>query len=68
MIQFNQFLPNAPFLYTLKMSENLWFSGIFWGYRNGTLVENGFKYVDLTTFITIIALEWHNTVSVIFQF
>ena len=39
--QFSNFLthfsPNVPFLYHLKMSENLWFSDVFRGYRNGKL-------------------------------
>ena len=25
------------FYYSLKMSENLWFSDVFWGYNNGVL-------------------------------
>ena len=31
------FYANGPFLYSLKMSENYWFSDVFRGYRNGTL-------------------------------
>ena len=34
----NPFYANVPFLYPLKTSENLWFSDVFRGYRNGTLV------------------------------
>ena len=37
----NSFSINAPFLFFLKISENLQFSDVFRGYRNGTLVENG---------------------------
>ena len=46
----NQFSSNAPFLcfpenirkaYFLKKSENLWFSNVFMGGRNGTFAENG---------------------------
>ena len=33
----NPFQLNAPFLYSLKPSENLWFSDIFRSYRNETL-------------------------------
>ena len=29
----------------LKMSGNLWFSHVFRGYRNGTLVSNGLKKI-----------------------
>ena len=30
---------NVPFLYPLKTPENFWFSDVFRGYRNGTLVS-----------------------------
>ena len=33
----NPLLPNALFLYSLKTSENLWFSEVLRGYANGTL-------------------------------
>ena len=35
------FLTDASILYPLKTSENLWFSGVFRGYKMGTLVKNG---------------------------
>ena len=38
---FNLFVPNAPFLYHLKTSENLRFSDVFRGYRQGALETNG---------------------------
>ena len=38
---FNTFLANASILYPLKSPENLWFSGIFRGYKMGILVRNG---------------------------
>ena len=41
----NPFLVNVLFLHPLKTSENLWFSNIFRGYRNGTLLWNGLKNV-----------------------
>ena len=41
----NPFLSNATFLYPLKMSENLWFSDVFRGYRNMTLDKNGLRIV-----------------------
>ena len=34
-IQLTHFSP--VFLYSPKTSENLWFSDVFWGYRNATL-------------------------------
>ena len=34
------FLANVPIVYPLKASENLWISGIFRGYRMGTLAKN----------------------------
>ena len=41
----NRFLSNPfstydPLLCPLKFSENLWFSDVFRGYRNGKMVEN----------------------------
>ena len=36
----NPFHANGSFLYALKMSENLWFSGGFKGYRNEPLTWN----------------------------
>ena len=33
----NPFHVNVPSLYSLKTSENLWFTEVFIGYRNGTL-------------------------------
>ena len=38
---FNPFSTNVPLLYPLKTSENRRFFDVFWGYRNGSLVENG---------------------------
>ena len=37
----NPFQPNISFLYPLKTSENLWFSDVFRGYRNGILARKG---------------------------
>ena len=34
-VVFNPFLANAPILYPLKTQENLWFSGVFRGYKTG---------------------------------
>ena len=46
--QLNPVHANVPFLYLLKTSENLWFFGVFRGYRNGTLLGNGLKSVTVT--------------------
>ena len=40
-VVFNPFLANVPILYPLKTPENFWFSGIFRGYKIGTLARNG---------------------------
>ena len=40
---FYPFHANVPFLYSLNTSENLCFSEVFRGYRNGTLAWNGLK-------------------------
>ena len=40
------------YLYTLKSSENLWFSDVFRGYRNGGLALNEFKNVIITPYTT----------------
>ena len=37
----NPFLANVPTLYPLKTPENLWFSGVFTGYKAETLAKNG---------------------------
>ena len=37
----NTFLANAPILYSLKTPKNFWFSGVFRGYKMGTLARNG---------------------------
>ena len=37
----NTFLVNVSILYPLKTPENLWFSGVFRGYKMGTLAGSG---------------------------
>ena len=37
----NLFLANVPILYPVKTPENFWFSGVFMGYKMGTLARNG---------------------------
>ena len=39
----NHIQANVPILYPLKRPENLWFSGVFRGYKIRTLARNGFK-------------------------
>ena len=46
----NPFLANVPILYPLKIPEKLWFSGVFWGYKMGTLARN--RLPDLARLIT----------------
>ena len=41
------FQVSAPFKYHLKTWENLWFSHVFRGYRNGTLSRNGFTILSV---------------------
>ena len=41
----NSFLANVPILYSLKTPENQRFSGVFRGYKTGTLVRNRLKYI-----------------------
>ena len=43
LTKLNPFLANVPFFYLLKTPENLWFSGVFRGYKIGTLARNGLK-------------------------
>ena len=40
----NPFLANVPVLYPLKALENLWFFGVFRGYKMGTLARNGLSF------------------------
>ena len=41
IIWINPFQSNAPILYLLQTPENLWFSGVFTGYKMRTLAWNG---------------------------
>ena len=41
MYYFNPYLANVPILHPLKTPENLWFSGVFRGYKMRTLARNG---------------------------
>ena len=40
-VEVNPFPASIPVLYPLKTLENLWFSGVFRGYKFGTLAGNG---------------------------
>ena len=43
--ELNRFVANVPILYRMKTPENLWFSGVFRGYKMGALAKNGLKRV-----------------------
>ena len=45
--QINPFIPNAPFLYSLKTSENRMVSDVFRGERKGALETNKLKLFHL---------------------
>ena len=45
----NPFLANVPVLYPQKTLENLWFFGVFRGYKMGTLARNGLSFTKLLT-------------------
>ena len=40
-LRINPFLANVPILYPLKTTESSWLSGVFSGYKMGTLARNG---------------------------
>ena len=40
VVEINPFLANIPILYSQKTPENQRFSGVFRGYKMGTLTEN----------------------------
>ena len=44
-LAFNPLLVNFPILYPLKTPENQMFSGVFRGYKAGTLARNGLIYL-----------------------
>ena len=43
----NLFMANVGILYLLETTENLWFSGIFRGYKIETLTKNGLSQFEL---------------------
>ena len=43
---FNPFQASVPILYPLKTPKSLWFSGVFRGYKMGTLAWNGSTWVS----------------------
>ena len=53
----NPFHVNVPFLYSLKMSENLWFSDVFRGYKSRTLAWKGLNN----------GISWTLTSAVLFR-
>ena len=44
----NLFWPNAPFLYPMKMPENLWFSDVFKGIKRKHWAKTGWKRIFKT--------------------
>ena len=53
---FNPFRANVLILYPLKAPENERFSGVFKGYKIGTLVTNGINhFVPILTFISVLS-------------
>ena len=50
----NPFLANVPILYLLKTPE-IRFSGVFRGYKMGTLARNGLNYSKISLLITPIS-------------
>ena len=70
----NPFLANVPILYPLKTSETLWFSGVFRGYKMGTLAGNGLKGCSFTEtkgpckyFVFGVNLFWEKVPSLMFN-
>ena len=58
-LNINPFHATDLFLYPEKISENLWFSDIFWGYRKRSLTWNGsVKKVNMSI-KTEICCYWH---------
>ena len=47
----NPFLANVPILYPLKTPENLWFSGVFRGYKMGAFARNWFNVSFLSSLV-----------------
>ena len=43
----NPFYTTDLFWYQLKRSENLWFSGVFWGYQKRSMAWNGLNVLNL---------------------
>ena len=50
-VVFNPFLANVPILYPLKTPENQKFSGVFMGYKMGTLAKNGLIFYKPTNLV-----------------
>ena len=52
-IVINPLQPSVAFLYPLKISENLWFSDVFRGYRKATLGCNGLNKKSLDVHVQV---------------
>ena len=55
----NPFLANVPILYPLKTPKNLWFCGVFRGYKMGTLARNGL----MNTYLMLFQFTYASVVS-----
>ena len=67
---FNSFLADVSIFYPLKISESLWFFGVFRGYKNGNIGQKWVKEIDGNNFnLLMIANRVHvfNTFSVSFS-
>ena len=52
----NSSLADVPILHFLKIPENLWFSGVFKGYKRGTLARNGLIIYIIDSFMTVVPI------------
>ena len=58
---FTLFTPVSPFLYPLKTLENHWFSDVFRGYGNGTLVWKRLVVSDCVYCVKVTVNKWVKT-------
>ena len=56
MFYMNSSLADVPILHFLKIAENLWFSGVFKGYKRGTLARNGLIIYIIDSFMTVVPI------------
>ena len=56
-LPFDSLLPGVPFLYSLKTSENLLFSDVLWGHKQGAPGSNGFILFDPSHFLLSLQIQ-----------